>query len=76
LRPARRAWWPPSQTWKTFLQNYLGKIVAIDFFTVPTVRMRVLFVFIVLAHQRRKVLHFGVTDHPTAEWIAQHRMNR
>jgi transposase InsO family protein len=62
---------PPSQTWKTFLQNHLGEIVATDFFTVPTVRMRVLFVFIVLEHHRRRVLHFGVTEHPTAEWVGQ-----
>jgi len=68
LRTVKR---PPSQTWKTFLQNHLGEIVAIDFFTVPTVRMRVLFVFIVLEHQRRKVLHFGVTEHPTSEWVGQ-----
>jgi putative transposase len=54
----------------------MGKIVAIDFFTVSTVRMRVLFVFIVLEHQRRKALHFGATNHPTAKWVAQHRMNR
>jgi len=62
---------PPSQTWKTFLQNHMGEIVAIDFFTVPTIRLRVLFVFLVLAHQRRKVLHFGVTEHPSAEWAGQ-----
>jgi transposase len=68
LRTVKR---PPSQNWKTFLQNHLGEIAAIDFFTVPTVRMRVLFVFIVLEHQRRKVLHFGVTQHPTAEWVGQ-----
>ncbi len=68
LRTVKR---PPSQSWKTFLQNHLGEIVAIDFFTVPTVRMRVLFVFIVLEHQRRKVLQFGVTEHPTAEWVGQ-----
>jgi hypothetical protein len=49
----------------------LGEIVAIDFFTVPTIRLRVLFVFLVLEHQRRKVLHFGVTEHPNAEWAAQ-----
>ena len=48
-----------------------GEIVAIDFFTVSTVRMRVLFVFIVLELQRRKVLHFGVTEHPTSEWVGQ-----
>src|ERR1035441_10675296 len=51
--------------------EHLGEIVAIDFFTVPTVRMHVLFVFIVLEHQRRKVLHFGVTEHPTSEWVGQ-----
>ena len=62
---------PPSQTWKTFLQNHVGDIVAIDFFTVPTIHLRVLFVFLVLEHQRRKVLHFGVTEHPSAEWAAQ-----
>jgi transposase InsO family protein len=68
LRTVKR---PPSQTWKTFLQNHIGEIVAIDFFTVPTIRLRVLFVFLVLEHQRRKVLHFGVTEHPNAEWAAQ-----
>jgi putative transposase len=62
---------PPSQTWKTFLKNHIGEIVAADFFTVPTVRMRVLFVFLVLGHGRRKVLHFAVTEHPTAEWAGQ-----
>jgi transposase InsO family protein len=62
---------PPSQTWRTFLQNHIGEIVATDFFTVPTVRLRVLFVYIVLEHQRRRVLHFGVTEHPTAQWIGQ-----
>lgn len=62
---------PPSQTWKTFLQNHIGEIVATDFFTVPTVRLRVLFVFVVLAHQRRKVVHFAVTEHPTSEWVGR-----
>jgi hypothetical protein len=62
---------PPSQTWKTFLRNYIGEIVATDFFTVPTVGLRVLFVVLVLEHRRRKVLHFGVTEHPTSEWVAQ-----
>lgn len=68
LRAVKR---PPSQTWKTFLQNHIGEIIAVDFFTVPTVALRVLFVFVVLEHQRRKVLRFGVTEHPTAEWAAQ-----
>jgi len=62
---------PPSQTWKTFLRNHLGQIVSIDFFTVATVRLRVLFVFLVLEHRRREVLHFNVTDHPTSEWTVQ-----
>lgn len=62
---------PPSQTWKTFLQNHVGEIVATDFFTVPTVSLRVLFVFIVLEHRRRKVVHFGVSEHPTSQWAAQ-----
>jgi putative transposase len=65
---------PPSQTWKTFLKNHLREIVSIDFFTVPTVRLQVLFVFLVLEHRRREVLHFNVTDHPTSAWVAQQMM--
>ena len=68
LRTLRR---PPSQTWKTFLHNHVGQLVSIDFFAVPTVTMRVLFVFIVLEHRRRQVLHFNVTEHPTAAWTSQ-----
>ena len=68
LRRLRR---PPSQTWKTFLHNHLGQMVSIDFFTVPTITMKVLFVFIVLEHRRRQVLHFNVTEHPTAAWTSQ-----
>jgi putative transposase len=61
----------PSQTWKTFLTNHFGYLVSIDFLTVPTLQLRVLFVFIALAHKRRRVLQFNVTEHPTAEWTAQ-----
>ena len=61
---------PPSQTWRTFLENHLKSEVSIDFFTVPTVRFQILYVFLVLAHDRRRILHFGVTAHPTAEWTA------
>jgi putative transposase len=68
LRTLRR---PPSQTWKTFLHNHIGQLVSIDFFTVPTVNMKVLFVFLVLEHSRRQVLHFNVTEHPTAVWTSQ-----
>src|SRR3989449_2499087 len=69
LLPKRRS--PPSQTWRTFLTNHVRDLVSIDFFTVPTARLRALFVFVVLAHDRRRVLHFNVTEHPTAAWTAQ-----
>jgi putative transposase len=62
---------PPSQTWRTFLDNHLTQLVSIDFFTVPTLRFQVLYVFLVLAHDRRRVLHCNVTAHPTAEWTRQ-----
>ena len=62
---------PPSQSWRTFLKNHAKEMVSIDFFTVPTIRFQVLYVFMVLAHDRRRVLHFHVTAHPTAEWTAQ-----
>jgi putative transposase len=62
---------PPSQTWRTFLDNHLKTLVSIDFFTVPTIHFQVLYVFLVLAHERRRVVHFNVTAHPTAEWTAQ-----
>src|SRR3954453_1355798 len=62
---------PPHQTWSTFLRNHVGQMVSIDFFTVPTFTMRILFVLIVLEHDRRKVLHFNVTEHPTGAWTAQ-----
>jgi putative transposase len=62
---------PPSQTWRTFLTNHVRDLVSIDFFTVPTAQLRVLFVLVVLAHHRRRVLHFNVTEHPTAAWTAQ-----
>jgi putative transposase len=62
---------PPSQTWRTFLENHAEELVSIDFFTVPTIRFQVLYVFLVLAHDRRRILHFNVTAHPTAEWTGQ-----
>jgi len=57
----------PSQTWKTFLANHAKQIAAIDFFTVPTLTFRNLYCFIILLHDRRQVIHFNVTPHPTAE---------
>jgi putative transposase len=59
---------PPSQTWRTFLENHVKCMVSVDFFTVPTIRFQILSVFLVLAHERRRILHFAVTTHPTAEW--------
>jgi putative transposase len=61
----------PSQTWRTFLANHVRDLVSIDFFTVPTARLRALFVLVVLAHHRRRVVHFNVTEHPTAAWTQQ-----
>ena len=66
LLPKRRS--PPSQTWRTFLINHVCDLVSIDFFTVPTAHLHVL---VVLAHHRPRVLHFNVTEHPTAAWTAQ-----
>jgi len=62
---------PPSPTWKTFLKNHVQDLVALDFFVVPTVTHKVLFVLVMLAHERRRVLHFHITEHPTAEWTTQ-----
>ena len=68
LRPPKP---PSSPTWKTFLANHVQDLVALDFLVVPTVRHTVLFVLVILAHHRRRVIHFNVTAHPTAEWTAQ-----
>ena len=62
---------PPSPTWRTFLANHVGQIAAIDFFTVPTATLRVLYCCLVLRHARRTVVHFNVTAHPTAAWAGQ-----
>jgi transposase InsO family protein len=62
---------PSSQTGRTFLENHAQQLVSIDFFTVPTIRFQVLYVFLVLAHDRRRILHCHVTAHPTAEWTGQ-----
>jgi hypothetical protein len=62
---------PPSQSWRTFLNNHTKDLISVDFFTVPTVTFRILYVFIVLRHDRRLVAHFNATKHPTAQWTAQ-----
>jgi putative transposase len=67
LRPRR----PPSQAWRTFLKNHAKELIALDFFTVPTATFRVLFVLVMLTPSRRRLVHFNVTEHPTAEWTAR-----
>jgi putative transposase len=62
---------PPSPTWKTFLNNHVQDLVSLDFFVVPTVTYKVLFILVILTHERRRVIHYNVTEHPTAEWTAQ-----
>ena len=62
---------PPSQTWRTFLENHAKEIIALDFFTVPTATFRILFVLIILSHDRRRILHVNVTTQPTAAWTAR-----
>ena len=59
---------PPSQTWRTFLKNHAQDIASVDFFTVPTATFRVLYVFIIMSNARRWIVHFNVTDSPSAFW--------
>jgi putative transposase len=61
----------PSPTWKVFLNNHVKDLAALDFFVVPTVFYKVLFVLVILAHERRRIVHVNVTEHPTATWTAQ-----
>lgn len=65
----------PSQDWWTFLRNHAGAIAALDFLQVPKVTGRLLYVLIVMTHERRKVVHFNITESPTAEWTAQQVVN-
>jgi transposase InsO family protein len=62
---------PPSQTWRTFLNNHAKDLASADFFVVPTATFRLLFVFVILSHDRRRPVHSAVTSHPTAEWTAR-----
>ena len=62
---------PPSQTWRTFLENHVGCLASTDFFVVPTATFSLLFVLVVLRHERRRIVHIGTTAHPTAAWVAQ-----
>jgi putative transposase len=67
LRPRK----PSSPTWKAFLNNHVRDLAAMDFFVVPTVTFKVLFVLVILAHERRRIMPVNVTEHPTAQWTAQ-----
>lgn len=62
---------PPSQNWRAFLQNHSKELISLDFLTVPTARFKILFVLVILSNDRRRIMHFHVTDHPTAAWTAQ-----
>jgi hypothetical protein len=66
---------PRSQTWATFLKNHARDIVAVDTFVVPTIRFQVLYIFIVLGLERRRLIFANVTTNPTAEWLAQQVVN-
>ncbi len=71
--PRRRK--PPSQSWRTFLRNHTKDLISIDFFVVPTATFRVLYVFLVLEHERRRIVHFNVTEGPSARWTGQQLVN-
>jgi putative transposase len=62
---------PPSQSWKVFLKNHVGTMASMDFFVVPTATFRLLYVLVILSHDRRRVVHFNVTESPSAMWVAQ-----
>ena len=62
---------PPAQTWRTFLDNHVKDLASVDFFTVPIATFRMLYVFVVLRHERRYIVHFNVTEHPTEQWTTQ-----
>jgi putative transposase len=59
------------QSWMTFLRNHRDMISAMDFFIVPTINFTILFVFFIIDHSRRKIIHFNVTNHPSAQWVIQ-----
>jgi transposase InsO family protein len=66
---------PPSQSWRTFLRNHAKDLVSIDFFVVPTAMFRVPYVFLVLEHERRRIVHFNVTEGPSGQWMGQQWVN-
>jgi putative transposase len=71
--PRRRK--PSSQSWRSFLRNHTQDLISIDFFVVPTATFRVLYLFLVLDHERRRVVHFNVTHAPSAPWTGEQLVN-
>jgi hypothetical protein len=67
----RRKHGPPSQGWRTFLKNHMPETAACDFFVVPTATFRLLYCFLILSHDRRRIVHFNVIANPSAQWTAQ-----
>jgi putative transposase len=63
------------QNWKTFLKNHSKDIISIDFLTVPTINFKLMYVLVIIEHQRRKLIHFNVTRNPTSEWTIQQLRN-
>ena len=61
----------PAKRWLTFLRNHREAIAAMDFFTVPTITFGVLYCFFIIGHDRRRILYFRVTRHPTSLWVVQ-----
>ncbi len=61
----------PVKRWATFLENHREAIVAMDFFTVPTLTFGVLYCFFVITHDRRRIVHWGITRHPSSAWVTQ-----
>jgi transposase InsO family protein len=66
---------PPSQSWRSFLRNHSQDLVSIGLFVVPTATFRVLYVFLVLEHERRRIVHLNVTEGPSALWTGQQLIN-
>ena len=62
---------PPSSTWRSFLANHVNCLASVDFFVAPTATFKLLYGFLVLRHHRRRLVHFNVTSHPTADWVAR-----
>ncbi|GAB4074289.1 integrase core domain-containing protein [Barrientosiimonas marina] len=60
------------ETWKTFMSNHMDDTWAMDFLTVPTIKFEILYVFVIIHHKTRKIIHFGVTKNPNTAWVKQH----